>query len=174
MKDGIVQQVADPLTIYEKPVNWFVAGFIGTPPMNFLSGKVFLADGHVYFDEGACRIQLPDRHMGRLAGYDRQEVVLGIRPESLSFRAEESWADKRNGLAVRVSVVEPLGDRMDVYVATKAHDKIVCRVDAHTRLREGQELPLYADVDGAHVFQPGDTGMNITLLGDQAGARVAV
>jgi multiple sugar transport system ATP-binding protein len=174
MKDGIVQQVAEPLTIYERPVNRFVAGFIGTPPMNFMTGRIVIDAGHVYFDEGTCRIQLPDRCVSSLAPYDQQPMVLGVRPESLSFRAEESWADKRNSLAVRVSVVEPLGDRMDVYAATKAHEKIVCRVDAHTRLREGQELPLYVDVDHVHVFQPGETGMNVTLLGDQASARVAV
>jgi multiple sugar transport system ATP-binding protein len=174
MKDGVVQQVADPLTIYERPVNRFVAGFIGTPPMNFLTGRLFLREGHVYFHEGACRILLPDRHVSRLAPYDQQPVVLGVRPERLSFRAEEPWADGRNALAARVLVVEPLGDRMDVYVATAAHDKIVCRVDAHTHLREGQELPLFVDADSAHVFQPGETGMNVTLLGDQAGARVAV
>jgi len=174
MKDGVVQQVADPLTIYEKPVNRFVAGFIGTPPMNFLTGNLHLSGGHVYFDEGACRILLPDGHLSRLAPYDQQSVVLGIRPENLSFRADQTWADKQNALPVRVVVVEPLGDRMDVYVATKAHDKIVCRVDSHTRLREGQELPLYVDVQNVHVFQPGETGMNVTLLGDQAGARVAV
>jgi multiple sugar transport system ATP-binding protein len=174
MKDGIVQQVADPLTIYERPVNRFVAGFIGTPPMNFLTGKVVLKDGHVYFDEGACRIQLSDRHLSRLAPYDQRNAVLGVRPESLSFKATETWADKGNTLPARVSVVEPLGDRMDVYVTTRTHDKIVCRVDAHTHLREGQEMPLYVDVDSVHVFEPGDTGMNVTLLGDQAGARVAV
>jgi ABC-type sugar transport system ATPase subunit len=101
-------------------------------------------------------------------------VVLGVRPESLSFKATETWADKGNSLPARVSVVEPLGDRMDVYVTTRAHDKIVCRVDSHTHLREGQEMPLYVDVDSVHVFEPGDTGMNVTLLGDQAGARVAV
>ncbi len=174
MKDGVVQQVANSLTIYEKPTNRFVAGFIGTPPMNFLTGKVFLKDGHVYFDEGACTILLPDRHVSGLAAFDQQQVVLGVRPENLSFRADESWADKQNALPVRVLVAEPLGDRMDVYVSTKAHDKIVCRVDAHTRLSEGQELPLYIDVESVHMFQTGQTGTNITLLGDQAGARVAV
>jgi multiple sugar transport system ATP-binding protein len=174
MKDGIIQQVADPLTIYERPVNRFVAGFIGTPPMNFLTGKIFSSNGHVYFDEGACRILLPDRHASRLAPYDQRSVVLGVRPESLSLKATETWADKGNALPARVSVVEPLGDRMDVYVTTKTHDKIVCRVDAHTHLREGQEMPLYVDVDSVHVFEPGDTGMNVTLLGDQAGARIAV
>lgn len=174
MKDGIIQQVAGPLTIYDKPLNRFVAGFIGTPPMNFLTGKVIAADGGVCFDEGTCRILLPDRHKSVLRPYDQQPMVIGIRPESLSFRAEETWADKRNALPVRVSVVEPLGDRMDVYVMTKSHDKVVCRVDAHTRLEEGQELPLYVDAENVHVFQPGETGMNVTLLGDHAGARVAV
>jgi multiple sugar transport system ATP-binding protein len=174
MRDGVVQQVADPLTIYEKPVNRFVAGFIGTPPMNFLTGKIFFADGHVYFDEGGCRIPLSDKHASRLAAYDHRDVVLGVRPENLSFRANETWADEGHALPARVFVVEPLGERMDVHVTTKAHDKIVCRVDAHTHLREGQEMPLYVDVDRVHVFEPGDTGMNVTLLGDQAGARVAV
>jgi multiple sugar transport system ATP-binding protein len=151
-----------------------VAGFIGTPPMNFLTGKLFLSDGRVYFDEGACRILLPGRCVSRLAPYDEREVVLGVRPENLSFKDTETWADKGNALPARVSVVEPLGDRMDVYVTTQTHDKIVCRVDAHTHLREGQETPLYVDVENVHVFELGETGMNVTLLGDQAGARVAV
>jgi multiple sugar transport system ATP-binding protein len=174
MKDGVIQQVADPLTIYEKPVNRFVAGFIGTPPMNFLTGKVFSQDGHVYFGKGAGTIQLPDRYISRLAPYNDRNVVLGVRPESLSFKADQTWADKGNALPARVSVVEPLGDRMDVHVMTAAQEKMVCRVDAHTDVREGQEMPLYVDADRVHVFEPGDTGMNVTLLGDQAGARVAV
>jgi len=174
MKDGLVHQVADPLTIYERPANRFVAGFIGTPPMNFLEGRIFVQDGHIYFDEGSGKIRLPDRHKERLGPYEGRPVLLGVRPEDLSFQREGAFETDDNVLSAKVLVIEPLGDRMDVYVATGSHDRIVSRVDVHTVLQEGQELPMYVDVDKVHVFEPGEAGMNLTLSGDHAGARVAV
>jgi len=173
LKDGVVQQVATPLELYERPANRFVAGFIGTPPMNFLEGRLLLEDGHIYFDEGSCKIRLPDDHKEQLGRFVGSSVVLGIRPESLSFKREGEFVGEDNALPVKVLVVEPLGDRMDVYVSTASHDRIVCRVDARTDVREGQGAPLYVDVTRVHVFEPGETGMNLTL-GDRAGARVAV
>ena len=84
MKDGIVHQVADPISLYDKPVNKFVAGFIGSPPMNFLNGKVIKDDGKLYFDEGTFKVKIVDDMMGRIGPYQGKEVVFGIRPEDIT------------------------------------------------------------------------------------------
>jgi multiple sugar transport system ATP-binding protein len=163
MKDGLVQQCGAPLAIYDRPVNRFVAGFLGTPPMNFFKGRILVDPDAVCFDEGSNRIRLPDAWRERLAPYRDQEMVLGVRPENLYPRAEGSFAGKDNVLKVRVDVTEPLGDKTDVFMRTPGHDHIVARVDSRVGLREGQELPMYIDVARVHVFRPGETGENVTL-----------
>ncbi|MFQ6047887.1 MAG: ABC transporter ATP-binding protein [Phycisphaerae bacterium] len=165
MKDGLVQQCASPLEVYDRPVNRFVAGFVGTPPMNFLEGRLFSQDGQLYFDEGSNKIRLPQKLAARLAGREGQPVVLGVRPENLSDRNDGAFAGTENSLQVRVSVVEPLGDKMDVYVSTERHEHIVCRVDSHSRIREGQALAVHLAMERVHVFEPGEAGMNISLDG---------
>ena len=69
------------------------------------------------------------------------------------------------------NVVETLGDKKDVYVSTPAHDHIVCRIDSHSRMGEGQQAQLHLDMERVHVFEPGETGMNISLDGDRASAN---
>jgi multiple sugar transport system ATP-binding protein len=83
MKDGVVQQIADPITIYDKPINKFVASFIGSPPMNFLTGKVVKPDGRFYFDEGNLRVRILKEMEPALASYVGRDVVFGIRAEDI-------------------------------------------------------------------------------------------
>ena len=163
MKDGVIQQVDGPLTIYDRPVNRFVAGFVGTPPMNFFEGRLLSDNGATYFDEGADKIRLPDDLVERVAGRVGESIVLGVRPECMSDRNEGSFEGKENALAVKVSVVEPLGDKMDVYLSTANHEHLVCRADSHSQIQEGQELPMYLDMSRVHIFEPGETGMNVSL-----------
>jgi multiple sugar transport system ATP-binding protein len=165
MKDGLVQQVAAPLQVYDYPVNRFVAGFVGTPPMNFLSGRVMGESGRLYFDEGSCRIRLPERLHSHLSAYVGKSMTFGVRPENISDRTDGTFSGPENELPVKVSVVEPLGDKMDVYIHTPAHDQIVCRVDAHSRIAEGMELTMHLDMSRVHVFEPGEMGRNVTLNG---------
>jgi len=165
MKDGVIQQCASPLEVYDRPANRFVAGFVGTPPMNFFDGRLVAENGALYFDEGANKILLPEPLASRVSGRQGTSVVLGVRPESLSERSEGAYAGTSNVLNVKVSVVEPLGDKMDVYVATAAHGHVICRIDAHSRIQEGQSLSLHLDMERVHVFEPGETGMNISLDG---------
>lgn len=171
MKDGVIHQVAGPLEVYDNPVNRFVAGFVGTPPMNFLQGRLARVDGAVFFDEGSGKLRLPQRLQKPLTGRDGQAMVLGVRPEAMSHKADASSPDGGNMLEVSVSVVEPLGDKMDVYVHTTAHDHLVCRVPADRALKDGMRLPMYLNMEQVHVFEPGDEGVNVGLAG--AGDQVS-
>lgn len=159
MKDGAIQQCADPLEVYRRPANRFVAGFIGTPPMNFLHGCVFAEGGTLYFLAGSERIRLPAKWRGP-AGSDRRPVVLGFRPESLSSRCEGQACENR--LDVTVSAVELLGEKMDIHVRTSAGGRLVCRTRTDSTVHEGMSLPLYLNVEQVHVFEPGDEGLNVS------------
>ena len=172
MKDGVVQQCAGPLEVYERPANRFVAGFIGTPSMNFLEGRVFVEDGHLYFDEGSRKLRLPGRFKAALGDRVGQRLVLGLRPENISISAEGRFAGEENTLDATLSVVELLGDRMDLHVFTPAHEQLVCRVDARRGLTNGMRLTLHLDMHRVHVFEPGAEGVNIGLscAGEQASA----
>jgi multiple sugar transport system ATP-binding protein len=165
MKDGVVHQVARPLQVYDHPVNRFVAGFVGTPPMNFLNGRLMRENGRLYFDEGSCRVRLPESLGSRVQAYEGKPMTMGVRPEDISDRSEGSFGEPENALSVKVSVVEPLGDKMDVYMQTGAHDHIVCRVDAHSRIEEGMNMTMHLDMHRVHLFEPGELGRNVSLNG---------
>ncbi|HPD17565.1 MAG TPA: sn-glycerol-3-phosphate ABC transporter ATP-binding protein UgpC [Planctomycetota bacterium] len=168
MKDGTLQQVAPPLEIYDRPANQFVAGFIGTPPMNFLKGTLAAENGRLCFDEGSARLQLPERFGPALEKRVGQRVVMGIRPETISVRPGDAEAAAGRALRVKVNVVEPLGDEMLLYLSTSKHD-LIAKVDSHQRAEVGQEMAIALDVARSHVFDP-DTGVNLTATHPTASA----
>jgi len=172
MKDGRLQQCGAPTALFDCPANRFVAGFIGTPPMNFLTGRIVADDGDLYFDEGSGRLRLPARLQGPLGGRPGQLMTLGIRPQSLSLADEKQVAGAENVLDVTVQRIEPLGDKTDVYVRTAVHADLVCRMSGHCALQDGFALPMHLNMDQVHVFEPGDEGVNVSLTGagDHAGA----
>ncbi len=162
MKDGIIQQVAAPLTIYNQPVNKFVAGFLGTPPMNFLNGRVIFEHEMAYFDAGQNKLLLPDLWKDRLSIYNNKEMVLGIRPENMAM--VNRTGGRNNTIKVQVEVIEPLGDKMDIYLKTENHPHIVARIDSQNgSVQEGSEIMMYIDMNRVHVFEPGENGRNVTL-----------
>ncbi len=160
MKDGVVHQVATPFEVYEKPVNRFVAGFLGTPPMNFLEGRIVRDAGGLAFDEGENRLAIAPAHVERLGAYVDKPMSLGLRPELLTVADAGA-----NGALLRatVRVIEPLGDRMDVRLATHKHDHIVARVDGRVRLREAEPATMAVDMTRAHFFEAGEDGRNLTV-----------
>lgn len=164
MKDGIIQQVASPFEVYERPVNRFVAGFVGTPPMNFFEGRLVRDGGKLCFDEGDNKLPLCDAHAARLAARADQPVILGVRPESLhadaSTLGSAAAATKFRG---RVIVTEPLGDRMDVQLETARHKKVVCRVDARCGIRERTNAEMLLDMSRVHFFSTERPETNLTL-----------
>ena len=162
MKDGLVQQCGAPLEVYDRPVNRFVAGFVGTPPMNFFDGRVVSQDGGVWFDEGTVLIRFLDGHAAAVRQWAGKDAVLGVRPNAMHTRGEGRFAGSDNVLSVQVGVVEPLGERMDLYVSTAKHPHIVARVEAQRGIDHGQQIDLHLDMRQVHVFEPGEFGSNLT------------
>jgi multiple sugar transport system ATP-binding protein len=158
MKDGDIHQVASPYEVYERPVNRFVASFVGTPPMNFFTGKLLKDGDKLIFDEGDNRLAVAPRHRATLERFAGQPIVLGVRPENLRPTTDGGAAIK-----VSVGVVEPLGDRTDIYCGTEKHPQIICRVDAQTRVQEGSALSVGIDMERVHFFEAAGDGRNLTL-----------
>ena len=164
MKDGLVQQVGTPLEVYDTPGNRFVAGFVGTPPMNFFTGTLARESGSLLFDEGTCRIRLPDSKAAALKDRAGREVVLGVRPEAMDLHGGGRFAGEGNVLPATISIVEPLGEKMDVYASTDKHPRIVARVDAERGMSGEQKVDLHLDLNKIHVFEPGEAGANLTAM----------
>jgi multiple sugar transport system ATP-binding protein len=161
MKDGIIQQCGAALEVYHHPANRFVAGFLGSPPMNFFSGKLVQERGLLAFDEGTGTVPIPAWARDQLASRVGQEIVMGLRPEAMADRAGARFDTANNPLSMRVTLIQPLGDKMDVYLATERHPHSIAHVDAHARLRVGEVVPVHLDTQRAHFFLPGETGQRI-------------
>ena len=166
MKDGIIQQCAAPLEVYDRPVNRFVAGFVGTPPMNFLNGRVEISGAAADFVFGTQRIGLPARMSDVAKRYAGKNVVLGVRPEGICPSAEGKFAWDRNRFDAKVNVLEPLGDKVDLSLSTDGSEQMVCRADAHQfgKIGIGGIITFFMDLGRIHLFEPGDNGVNLTLL----------
>ncbi|MFB3892637.1 MAG: ABC transporter ATP-binding protein [Phycisphaerae bacterium] len=163
MKDGVVQQCGSPLEVYDTPSNQFVAGFVGTPPMNFLQGRLVGDGGGVFFDEGSARIRLPEDKGKAVADHAGKDVWLGVRPEAMGTSPIGRFGGQDNQLQVTLSVVEPLGEKMDLFATTPRHPHVVARVDAQRDLKPGQTITLHLDMRKVHVFEPAKGGKNLTL-----------
>jgi multiple sugar transport system ATP-binding protein len=169
MSKGLIQQAAPPLEVYRRPVNRFVAGFIGTPPMNFLPGRVTAEGGLTLRFEapGAGGLAIPAAQGGRFAAHAGKPAVLGVRPQAF----HEARAGAAEGtIRVRVRVVEPLGDSIDVHATLEAAGAgaaegpmLVARLPAREGLVAGQGLDLAVDLHSCHLFEPGEFGANLTL-----------
>ena len=146
MKDGKIQQIGTPLFLYNNPINKFVAGFIGSPPMNFLTVKV-LDEGGIILDEGSFRVRPIAEHVEPLKKYVGKEVFFGIRPEDLSF-AEKPGAD---GIPVKITVVEPLGADIHLWLTT-ATQPMVARTEPHHDFKVGDAVKFVPRMEKARFF----------------------
>ena len=166
MRRGRIQQIGEPLEVFRHPVNRFVAGFLGSPPMNFLEGTISEDDGRLWFNEGTQRLAVPEWAAGDLAGKLHGNVVLGIRPENI--RPAPVAGQSHNALTVKINLVEPLGDRIDVFLSTQHHPLLVARMDARAGWLPGTSRTVYLDPDRMHFFEPdeeatGRSGANLCL-----------
>jgi multiple sugar transport system ATP-binding protein len=161
MKDGVVQQSAGALHIYQDPVNRFVAGFLGSPPMNFIEGHLVEDAGLLYFDEGSARLQIASPQAVTLRSLKGKPVVLGVRPEAISDAAHARFDKTGNSVSATVTLVQPLGDKMDVYLSTAKGTQLVAHMDAISGLSAKQAHVVHFDMQRAHFFEPGDNGANL-------------
>jgi multiple sugar transport system ATP-binding protein len=151
MKDGLIQQIGAPLEIYNRPDNLFVAGFIGSPVMNFIPCRVSSWDGRKRLEGGAFRIPLGEGGNAANALPDGTEVILGIRPNDVH---EKNAAPERiPGECFRalIEVVEPLGSEIHLTVSAGGQS-LIARVPAETPVRVHQEIELILDMERMHLF----------------------
>ncbi len=153
MKDGLIQQVAPPLELYDQPANMFVAGFIGSPPMNFFEGRIEQRDGACWFIEDHFRVKLDDNAAKRMVSRAGQLVVFGIRPEDINDAVFVSQPKPEHCIQARVEVVEPMGAEVFIYLNTGRH-AFIARVDGHDQAEVDQQLQLVLDMKKAHFFDP--------------------
>jgi multiple sugar transport system ATP-binding protein len=161
MYEGLIQQIAEPIELYDKPVNRFVAGFLGTPPMNFLDGKIEVRDSNVYFNTGDDSIMLPLRMKESLGNYQNQEVVLGVRPEHIYLKPIAG--QNSNSIRCKVMVTEPLGDHTEVYLKIDSASTIVASIASHIHTQLGETLDVHIDVERSHIFEADKNGKNVSL-----------
>ena len=153
MKDGVVQQVGSPLELYNSPANLFVAGFIGSPAMNFIPCKLLEEDSGFYIDTGDFRILLPDRIVSKLGSSKEKEFVFGIRPEDMYEKGpEQEPSIERPIIKARVNVVEPLGKEISLDVSTGANS-LTALLGADKDIKPHQDMELTLNMEKAHLFE---------------------
>ncbi|MCB1105656.1 MAG: sn-glycerol-3-phosphate ABC transporter ATP-binding protein UgpC [Opitutaceae bacterium] len=158
MKDGNIMQVAQPLDLYNHPSNMFVAGFIGSPPMNFFKGKLQRSGNHVVFVETNTRgnpikVELNDTLASKASAYIDKEVVFGIRPEDAQDSLTLSTPNPAHTIEVTVEVSEPMGAETYLYLDTGAHS-FIARVRASDRFDVGQKVQITLQIEKVHLFDP--------------------
>jgi multiple sugar transport system ATP-binding protein len=161
MHQGVVQQCAGALEIYHHPANRYVAGFLGSPPMNFFTGQIVDDGGALFFDEGTGKLPIADWAKEQLKPQVGREVVMGVRPESIADGEHARFKTEGNALPMRITLVQPLGDKMDVYVATHKHPKSVAHVDAFAGVKVGDTLNMFFDMNRVHFFDTGEIGQKL-------------
>ena len=151
MNAGIIQQMGSPMEIYEYPLNKFVAGFIGSPGMNFLPATIVTDNAKLYIDTGSFRLLIPEKKVPYLQDHKDKDMILGIRPEHIEDAdfADSSISNKM--FTAMVEVVETLGSEIQLDVASSDHN-LVARVDPRTKAKRHQEIELAVNMDKIHIF----------------------
>jgi len=149
MKDGLVQQVGDPMELYNEPANRFVAGFIGSPAMNFVGVRVAAENGSLWAESDGIRIKVPDPIKPRLSPYAGKETTLGIRPEDLHIAGDDDPKDLTFDVAVEV--VERLGSEILLDVAV-GRATMVASVEPTTSAKVHEVLRLAVNPARIHFF----------------------
>ncbi len=178
MKDGFMQQVDTPINLYDYPINQFVAGFIGTPQMNFFTGKLTGTKTKVYIEFGQDKVLLPAAKAKLICNLEKylntdREIVFGIRPEDVHDHELAINAEGAQVIEVKVDVVEALGSETLIYCKTKSEESeeeksiaedisnLVAKVDSRSVTKAGGKVKLALDMAHCHIF---DKETEITIL----------
>ncbi|MBN1257038.1 MAG: sn-glycerol-3-phosphate ABC transporter ATP-binding protein UgpC [Planctomycetes bacterium] len=162
MRDGIIEQVAEPLTVYNYPETLFVARFIGTPPMNIFPGMLEPDGNGFFFNGGECiRALLPEEMHDAISSCAGKKVYLGIRPKAFELIEDASNSKNSTAWPAKVELTETLGDEVLVHVASDEH-RYQVSLDPHTRPDLDRELLLKPLLSRAHIFD-GETEKNLTM-----------
>ena len=154
MKDGLIQQVDTPQNLYDKPCNVFVAGFIGTPQMNFINAKLTKEGSDMYVSFETCKFKLPTEKAQNpdLAEYVDKDVILGVRPECIHdepmyLSSLEEWTTD-----VQVDVTELMGAETYLYLTLGEETNLIARVSSRSTAQSGDTIKVAFDISHVHIF----------------------
>lgn len=149
MKDGVVNQIDSPLNLYNNPVNKFVAEFIGSPAMNFVSGKIEVNEEcYLILTSDGVKLKLNEEQVRRLSNYRGKELIVGSRPENFKPVDETSAIDI---LGVTIEVVEPIGNEVYLHFILDSK-QMIARIGADRNYRTGDKIWLHIDTNKLHFF----------------------
>ena len=150
MKDGVIQQIGAPLYLYNYPINKFVAGFIGTPPMNFLTVKVLEKNGAIVCDEGSFEINPTEEQAKKLKDWVGKEITFGIRPEDLKYVEKPAAKDD---MQMKITNKEPLGAETHLYLISNKGQSIIAKTTATAEFRLGDTVNVVPNMEKAKFFE---------------------
>jgi multiple sugar transport system ATP-binding protein len=151
LKDGILQQIDSPQQLYERPANVFVAGFIGSPSMNFIDGKIVQSDGKLYVDTGSWSVVIPNDKKDLYGKYVGRDVVFGIRPENIYDPKFSPPGVFDAPVESKVEVTELMGNESFLYLKA-GKSTVVARVDPRTSARVGENMRVSFNMNHMHIF----------------------
>ncbi|MBW1992878.1 MAG: TOBE domain-containing protein [Deltaproteobacteria bacterium] len=153
MKEGRILQIGAPMQIYEHPINIFVAGFIGSPPMNLIECRSVQNGAELFLDSGAFRFPVSaiPKGMEVVSAHTADQIVLGIRPEDIEDREFASEKSRGGIFRTKISMVEPMGANVHLRLKLGDQNLIAC-VNSKTRARAGETIELVCDLSKAHLY----------------------
>ncbi len=152
MNEGVIQQVDTPQVVYDHPVNRYVAGFIGSPSMNFLLPTIVKENGNFYAADKDYKLKIPDDKAKFLKDYVDKEVVLGVRPEHIDTMATKRDHDPGSVFSASIWVVETLGSEKLVHIRSGEKYTLIARLEPHADVKTGETVEFVANMNLSHVF----------------------
>jgi multiple sugar transport system ATP-binding protein len=153
MKDGNIMQVGSPLEVYNFPDNEFVAGFIGSPAMNFFRAKLMPTDGGLILDTGGFQINVPKEYFDAYDGYKNKNVTFGIRPEDITDSLAKDAQGPWEKITAKVMLIEPLGAEI-VLELMAGEQRFTARVDPQSESGIDEGVAVHFDMRKMHLFDP--------------------
>ncbi len=153
MNEGIIQQVGSPQELYDSPVNVFVAGFIGSPAMNFFKASVVENGEGVRLEGEGFKIDVPDDRAEEIRHYTGRTMKFGVRPENIHDTEFVPSGITAAPSRVTVDVTEPMGNEVFLHLMA-GEVKLLARVDPRTSIREGDQVEVIIDMERMQIFDP--------------------
>ncbi|MBV7339300.1 ABC transporter ATP-binding protein [Chloroflexi bacterium TSY] len=154
MKDGILQQIDTPTTLYNHPYNVFVGGFIGSPSMNFFDATLVENDGKLEVNTGGFRLVVPDEKAQEWRQHSGKEVIFGVRPENIHAKPYIPPNILQADMQAKVDVTELMGSEIWLYMETADSKQFVARVDPRSQVINGEQIEMAVDMANTHIFDP--------------------
>ena len=154
LNEGRLQQVDSPMALFNHPANLFVAGFIGSPAMNFIPGALEQRDGAVYLKADPLVLRLPESYVQQVGAKVGQPVIFGVRPDDIYDRSLNPGVPvAENTATVTVDVTEPMGSTVYAYLTAGSHS-LIADFQAESNAKDGQPLEVVFDMAKTHLFDP--------------------